>query len=118
MKQEIEKLKKEGARYVTSLAHLDLESEENIILNYLFDIKGEIKKLSISSKFPGNFESIKSMYPAAEWSEREIMEMYGITFTDYEDTEKGLLITAQTSIEPPLVNLERERILKQKYKRR
>lgn len=118
MKEEMGKMLKEGARYITSIAHLDLESEENIILKHLFDIKGTIKEITLVDKFPGTFESIRSIYPAAEWAEREIMEMYGAKFADYEDIEKGLLLTSQASIEPPLAKLERKRILEQKSKRR
>jgi len=105
-----------NARFVLVNAHLDLEDEKSIILENLYDIEGYLFSFQFKKKLPASYTSIISIYPNANWGESECFEMFGIDFTDNKNVKKGLLLTSQDDLKPPLLKQETEKILIRKNK--
>lgn len=111
--QKARVLKEKGARYITTIAHLNVEDETKIILKLFFDLEGKIEELSVEKKLGDPIESLKDLYPAAIWAEREIMETYGIEFIGYSEEEKSLMLPPSQKTFP-FLELEKNKILRRK----
>ncbi|WP_028841465.1 NADH-quinone oxidoreductase subunit C [Thermodesulfobacterium hveragerdense] len=107
-------LKNLGARYITTVAYLNPDTGDKIVVKHIFDLKGKLEELIYEAEFSGALESIKEVYPAVEWSEREVMELYGIEFSGYPEEEKNLLLSSGGH--PfPLLEVEKQKLLKKKH---
>ncbi|AEE14279.1 NADH dehydrogenase (ubiquinone) 30 kDa subunit [Thermodesulfobium narugense DSM 14796] len=105
-----------NARLVLVNAFLDLQDERTIILENLYDIDGCLFSFQFKKNLPATFTSITSIYPNANWGERECFEMFGIDFSDNKDIKNGLLLTSQKDLKTPLLKQEIEKILIRKNK--
>ncbi|QER42757.1 NADH-quinone oxidoreductase subunit C [Thermodesulfobacterium sp. TA1] len=112
--EKAKEMKDLGARYITTVAYLNPETGERIIVKHLFDLNGKIEDITYEAGFSEVLESIKEVYPAVEWSEREVMELYGIEFTDYPEEEKKLLLASGMK-KFPLLEVEKQKVLKKKH---
>lgn len=111
--EKIKNLKKRGARYITTVAYLNPENEQKIIVKHFFELEGKIEEVWTEGELKDCFGSIKDIYPAAIWAEREVMETYGIEFTGYSEEEKKLMMSSwQKGF--PFVELEKDKILRKK----
>ena len=61
------------------LVYLLLSHEKNLRVNLEFEIKENDKA-----------KSLTSIFPSANWMEREVFDMYGITFNDHPDLRRIL----------------------------
>ena len=80
-------------RQITDIAGVDFPENEKrfeVIYHFLsfgFNLRLRVKtQISESESLP----SITSIFPAANWFEREAFDMYGITFTDHPDLRRIL----------------------------
>ncbi|AWB09984.1 Respiratory-chain NADH dehydrogenase, subunit [Thermodesulfobium acidiphilum] len=105
-----------NARLILVNAYVDLEDEKSIILENLYDIEGCLFLFQFKKNLPATYTSITSVYPNANWGERECFEMFGIDFIDNKDLKNGLLLTSQKDVKVPLLKQEREKILIRKNK--
>lgn len=111
--QKVKILKEKGARYITTVVHLTPEDETKITIKCFFDLDGKIEELSLEKELESPIESLKNLYPAAIWAEREIMETYGINFTGYSEEEKNLMLSPSQKVFP-FLELEKNKILRKK----
>lgn len=111
--QKVRTLKEKGARYITTVAHLNPEDETKITIKCFFDLEGRIEEIGIEKELESPVESLKDLYPAAIWAEREIMETYGVEFTGYSEEEKNLMLPPSLKIFP-FLELEKTKILRKK----
>ncbi|MGC8538601.1 MAG: NADH-quinone oxidoreductase subunit C [Candidatus Micrarchaeia archaeon] len=78
---EIEKLHSEGFTYLTKITAVDYVDHVEV-LYFLRDIEKN-KEIVVRSDLAPNYLRLKSimhLYPAADWYERELSEMFGIDF--------------------------------------
>ena len=80
-------------KQITDIAGVDFPENEKrfeVIYHFLsfrFDLRLRVKtQISEEESMP----SITSIFPAANWFEREAFDMYGITFTDHPDLRRIL----------------------------
>lgn len=111
--QKAKILKERGARYITTIVHLNPEDETKITVKFLFDLEGKVEEISFERELGEKIESLKDLYPAALWAEREIMETYGIEFSGYSEEEKSLMLPPSQKTFP-FFELEKNKILRKK----
>ncbi|MBW2966396.1 NADH-quinone oxidoreductase subunit C [Candidatus Woesearchaeota archaeon] len=78
--------------------------EKGFTLNYYFDKKGKITKLSF--KIPKNkpiIESIVGIYPNADYYEREVHDFYGVEFKGNKKLHLKLFLPDDYKGKPPMV---------------
>ncbi|MDN5380487.1 NADH-quinone oxidoreductase subunit C [Thermodesulfobacterium sp.] len=108
------KLKNLGARYITTVAYLNPDTGDKVVVTHLFDLNGKLEELTYEAESSETLESIKEVYPAVEWSEREIMELYGIEFSGYPEEEKNLLLSSGGH--PfPLLEVEKQKVSRKRH---
>ncbi len=87
-----------------SLAVVDRKDEKVFELNYIFtrysDNKVRILRTKINRDKP-EIPSICSLFPSAEWEEREAYDMFGILFNGHPDLRR-ILLPEDWPFPPPL----------------
>ena len=83
-----------GARFVTSVATDRSKESNKLEVNHIFSFDQErltvVLKTQVSVTEP-TVESISSVIPGANWSERECADMMGIEFSDHPDSRRLIL---------------------------
>jgi len=83
-----------GARFVTSVATDRSKESNKLEVNHIFSFDQErltvVLKAQVSVTEP-TVESISSVIPGANWSERECADMMGIEFSDHPDSRRLIL---------------------------
>jgi len=67
------------------------QDNENYFLVYHFDIKGVVLNVEVNLKQDKNIESITPILRSANWTEREIKEMYNIEFLHHPNLNRLFL---------------------------
>jgi Ni,Fe-hydrogenase III component G len=82
-----------GLRFVIA-SGLDTPKGIEILYHFSFDKTGEIYSLCvlIENKKQPEIDSITTLFPGAEWIEREMWELLGINFTGHPNLKHLLLI--------------------------
>ena len=57
-------------------------------INYHFDINGDTLTLVVHVPFGGDIESLTPLFRAADWPEREMMELYSIIVRNHPDPRR------------------------------
>lgn len=92
-------LKERGLNYLASLTavhYLD-DSEMHVVAHlYRIDSTGRMdSRLCLKVKLPDavgeSLPSVASLWPAAEWHEREVFDMFGIRFSGHPDLRRILM---------------------------
>ncbi len=81
-----------GLRFATATAQ-DTPQGVEILYHFSFDKTGQIvsARVLIEDKKKPQIDSLASLFPAAEWIEREIWEMLGINFVGHPNLKRLLL---------------------------
>lgn len=85
--------KEEGGRLLSISASPAEEGETQ--LNYFFDLEDKLQVLAALTR-DGDMDSLYSLFPSADFMEREIYELYGVKFMGHPN-----LIKAATTRKPP-----------------
>jgi len=97
--------KKIGGRLISLSPYLGPDGQE-ITIYYHFAYQNEVFNIKLQTK-KQQIDSITSIYPNADWLEKEAGEMYGIKFIGHQN-QTNLLLTAQNKT--PLLAIEKEKI--------
>lgn len=82
-----------GMNYLANLTAVDLNEEFEIIY-HLYAIPDNKQKIVIKTRVPRNHAevtSVFSLYPTADWQEREVYDLLGIRFTRHPNLIRILL---------------------------
>lgn len=96
-----EELKKNGFSYLKAITAVDYKDHLEVMY-ILYDVqskKQEVLKVSLPLENP-KIQSILKIYPAADWLERELYEMFGIIVTGRQT--KRLLLEEWNGVDTPL----------------
>jgi len=95
--------KEMGLRFSTASA-TDMPEGIEILYHFCFDKDGEVYTLRvmIEDKKHPEIDSIATLFPGAEWIEREIWEMLGINFKGHPNLKRLLLAEDWPQGEYPL----------------
>ncbi|MDO8661859.1 MAG: NADH-quinone oxidoreductase subunit C [Candidatus Omnitrophota bacterium] len=92
-------------RFITASA-VDNPDSLGIVYHFSNDPAGEVYSVRVllEDKIKPEIQSISPIFPAAEWIEREIWEMFGINFIGHPNLKKLLLADDWPEGEYPLRN--------------
>ncbi|MDD4908021.1 MAG: NADH-quinone oxidoreductase subunit C [Candidatus Omnitrophota bacterium] len=81
-----------GFRFITATG-IDTPKGFEILYHFSYDRAGMILsvKVLIEDKKEASIDSLATLFPGAEWIEREMWEMLGINFTGHPDMKRLLL---------------------------
>ena len=94
-------MKKKGFSYLKAITAVDYKDHLEAVY-ILYDVKGkrqEVLKVILPSENP-EIQTILKVYPAADWFERELYEMFGIMVTGRQI--KKLLLEEWNGVDAPL----------------
>ena len=75
---------------ITAVDYPDREKRFNIVY-FLLSHENNLRIIvSVSIEEKKTFPSITKIYPSANWMEREVFDMYGITFNDHPNLKRIL----------------------------
>ena len=85
-----EALKKEGLRSLSTVSPTDFLDDNIIEVNYFFEDLDTKRNLWLKVNLPREekeceIESLTSLFPSAEWHEREAYSMFGVNFLHHPD---------------------------------
>lgn len=92
-----------GFRFATASGQ-DTPSGIEILYHFSFDKEGTIVSLRVLLKDKNNLQidSLATLFPAAEWIEREMWEMLGINFAGHPNLTRLLLAEEWPEVKYPL----------------
>jgi NADH-quinone oxidoreductase subunit C len=70
---------------------LNREAPLEIVYNLLSIKKNERVRLKVATTDKGSVESVTSVWPSANWMEREVYDLFGVTFSNHPDLRRILL---------------------------
>ena len=82
-----------GMNYLANLTSADLGAEFEIIY-HLYAIPDNGQKVAIKTRVPrdqAELPSVYSIYPTADWQEREVFDLMGIHFSEHPNLVRVLL---------------------------
>jgi len=82
-----------GINYLSNLTAVDY-GEEFEMVYHLYAIPDNGQKLAVKTKIPRNraeLPSVTSIYPTADWQEREVYDLMGILFSGHPNMIRVLL---------------------------
>jgi len=82
-----------GMNYMANLTAVDL-GEEFELVYHLYAMPDNHQKLAVKTRVPRNraeLPSISALYPTADWQEREIWDLMGISFSQHPNLVRVLL---------------------------
>jgi NADH-quinone oxidoreductase subunit C len=82
-----------GMNYLANLTATDLNEEFEIVY-HLYSIPDNGLKISVKTSCPRDLPqipSIFSIYPTADWQEREVFDLMGVTFSGHPNLVRVLL---------------------------
>ncbi|BCS91336.1 MAG: NADH-quinone oxidoreductase subunit C [Candidatus Micrarchaeota archaeon] len=97
----LKELKSQGYTYLKKITAVDYNDKLELV--YIIADLDNNKQEIITTKIDANkpeIDSVIEIYPAAEWYEREVFEMFGISFRD--GVNKRLLLEEWNGLEYPL----------------
>ena len=98
--EKVEELKNDGFEMMVDLTAIDWfrkkEPRFEIVVNFLSVSKNKRVCLVVKVNDDLNIPSITSLYPSANFYEREVFDMFGINFEDHPDSVSYTHLTLPT----------------------
>ena len=70
---------------------MNREAPLEIVYNLLSIKRNERVRLNVGTTEKGSVESVTSVWPSANWMEREVYDLFGVTFSNHPDLRRILL---------------------------
>ena len=85
-------LKQEGYDMLLCLSCVDCSDCFEIVYNFYstFKKKSLTVKIKLDREYP-EFVSVSSVYPCANWYEREVFDLFGVIFANHPDLQRLLM---------------------------